>query len=262
MSQLRLGAVTPGPTLYDAIQFNPNLEALAFRRLADSDAEGCRAAFALLIDRIETGSGGPRERQVVLLLLELLQQVNRRLRAMSDHELFQSCRLELLERYSRYDTIEQARRDFLPALDRLLASLAPRSAACRPLVIRAQAHIQENYSRKLSLSVVASALRVGPAHLSRVFRRETGTTLTCHLHRVRLEHALLLLAAGGRSLSEVAYMVGYRNYRDFYRNFIKHEKASPRQAWVGIAGTSVVPRSPRSGPTPKERPRVSATSSE
>jgi AraC-like DNA-binding protein len=40
----------------------------------------------------------------------------------------------------------------------------------------------------------------------------------------------LLLAGGGRSISEIAYMVGYQNYRDFYRNFVKYERASPRQA--------------------------------
>ena len=49
------------------------------------------------------------------------------------------------------------------------------------------------------------------------------------MHRTRLEHARLLLAAGERSISEVAYLVGYQNYRDFYRNFVKYENVSPRQ---------------------------------
>ena len=30
------------------------------------------------------------------------------------------------------------------------------------------------------------------------------------------------------SIAEIAYKVGYQNYRDFYRNFVKFEGASPR----------------------------------
>jgi AraC-like DNA-binding protein len=47
----------------------------------------------------------------------------------------------------------------------------------------------------------------------------------------------LLLAVGGRSISEIAYLVGYQNYRDFYRNFVKYERASPRQARRSIHRT-------------------------
>ena len=39
-----------------------------------------------------------------------------------------------------------------------------------------------------------------------------------------------LLADDSRSIAEIAYRVGYQNYRDFYRNFVKYEKASPRRA--------------------------------
>ena len=53
-------------------------------------------------------------------------------------------------------------------------------------------------------------------------------TLTSYIQRVRINHARRLLAEGGESISEIAYRVGYRNYRDFYRNFVKHENASPR----------------------------------
>jgi AraC-like DNA-binding protein len=135
----------------------------------------------------------------------------------------------LLAEFAGCEDATEGRRLFLAALDRLLAPLGPLVRKRHPLVDRALSYVQENYPRRLSLSVVAGQLRVSGNHLSRLFRRETGSTLTSYIHRVRLEHALLLLASGGRSLSEIAYVVGYRNYRDFYRNFVKHEKASPRQ---------------------------------
>ena len=76
---------------------------------------------------------------------------------------------------------------------------------------------------------MAAILHVSPNYLSRLFRRETGLTLTAFVHRVRLDHAVALLGESNRSISEIAYRVGYQNYRDFYRNFVKVEQASPRE---------------------------------
>jgi two-component system response regulator YesN len=117
----------------------------------------------------------------------------------------------------------------MPALNRLLAAVSPGKPTTHHLVQAAQSFIEESHARRISLSAVASQLNVSGNYLSRVFKRETGTTLTSYIHEVRLEHALVLLANGGRSISEIAYLVGYQNYRDFYRNFVKYKKASPRQ---------------------------------
>jgi hypothetical protein len=35
--------------LYERIHFNPTLEVLALRRLAEQDVEGCRSALAMLL---------------------------------------------------------------------------------------------------------------------------------------------------------------------------------------------------------------------
>ena len=64
-------------------------------------------------------------------------------------------------------------------------------------------------------------------YLSTLFKKQCGSTITDYIHRVRMQRAELLLLAGGRTISEVAYMVGYQNYRDFYRNFVKFTNSSP-----------------------------------
>lgn len=217
------------PALHERVRFNSTLEALALRRLADADLSGCRSAFVMLLERLDLAHPGEHGREVVLLLLDLLQQVNRRLHGPADRPAYQAQRLALVERFAGIQDPAEAGELFLPALDRLLAPPEPDARRRHPMVERAQAFVEQNYARPLSLSRVASELEVSSNYLSRMFRRENGGTLTSYIHRVRLEHALLLLASGGRSLSEIAYVVGYRNYRDFYRNFIKHEQASPRQ---------------------------------
>jgi AraC-like DNA-binding protein len=214
--------------LLERLGFDSALEADGLRRLAELDLDGCRDAYARLVGGLTLTGLGPRRREAVLLLLDLLQKVEARIhRDSTDRDLYAAVRGRLLRDFAEMDDPEAARAAFLPALDRLLAALHCPSAAARSLVQRARTLIEESYRERLSLSCVAARLHVSPNHLSRVFRQETGITLTEFVHRTRLAHARLLLAEGGRTICEIAYLVGYQNYRDFYRNFTKHESASP-----------------------------------
>jgi YesN/AraC family two-component response regulator len=161
-------------------------------------------------------------------LLDLLNEVNRRLHEAPEADSpFHRNRLDLIVRFGTGQSLEQARRAFLPALNRLLSVDARRGRSTHPLVRRARAFIDAEYQRRLSLSAVAARLHVSPNHLSRLFRREVRMTLTEYIHRVRLAHTRRLMARSGRSMAEIAYRVGYQNYRDFYRNFVKYENAAP-----------------------------------
>lgn len=213
--------------LFERIGFDPVLEALAYRKLSELDTEGCRAALADLAAKLDFAERG---REGALLLLDILLEVARRVHpprsAAAD---YQERRQALVSQFAAYDDPEAARRAFLPALGNLLGGLRPQALGVRALVERAQAYIEEHYQDRLSLSRVSRELHVSANYLSRLFRKVTGTTLTAYIHRLRIEHARLLLAAGDRTISEVAYLVGYQTYRDFHRNFVKHEQASPKQ---------------------------------
>ena len=213
-----------------ALGFDTELEATAFRLLAELDIEGARAAFGRLAEGLELDDVGSRGRSAVALMLDVLLNVNRRLHRDGPRDSdYQRQRTDLVEEFVAYTSVLDARRAFLPALNRLLHPLAAPAPGPHPLVAKASALIEEGYQKRISRSTVASRLNVSPNYLSRLFRREAGMTLTAFVQRTRLEHARLLLAAGERSISEVAYLVGYQNYRDFYRNFVKYENVSPRQ---------------------------------
>jgi AraC-like DNA-binding protein len=220
----------PRPQMLARLCFDTDLESQALRQLAGLDVDACHASFGRLVDQLDLKAPGVTAREVVALMLDVLLRVNRRLHRPPDGDAAaQENRAALIARFSVMDDAESARREFLPTLARLLSVLqATRSV--HPVVEKAQNFIAENYQRRLALSGIARALNVSPNYLSRIFRKETGSTVTARIHEVRLEHARLLLAAGGSSISEIAYTVGYQNYRDFYRNFVKYERASPRQA--------------------------------
>ena len=119
--------------------------------------------------------------------------------------------------------IEAFRRE----VDRLLAPLSSPSRGVNPIVLRARRYIAENFREQISLSRVAAELGVARNYLSALFRRETGVTLTEYIHQLRIRKALVLLRSGQRSLSEVAFEVGYQSYRHFYRNFVRLVGRSP-----------------------------------
>jgi AraC-like DNA-binding protein len=240
------------PALFGRIRYETALEELAFRRLAELDVDGARSAFGRLADQLDFTNLAQDGRAVALLLLDVLQRVNRRLHRPPDGDpSYQQTRIALLEVFAGLDSAEEARRAFLPSVNRLLASIRSGPVAAHPLVQHAQAYIEDHYQHRIGLSAVAAQLNVSPNYLSRLFRRQTGSTLTAYVHHVRLEHARLLLAAGDRSISEIAYLVGYQTYRDFYRNFVKYERASPREAKLrfGAAGGAL----PVSPPLDRER---------
>lgn len=221
----------PLTELYAEITFDPALEALGFRLLAELDLEGSRAAFGRLVDQLEPLRDGDGGRTTVLLLEDVLQRVNRRLhRPPYDDPEFHATRVVILREFASAGGADEARRIFARRLNALISSVHAYRASVHPLVQKAQSFIEEHYRSRIALAGIARGLHVSPSYLSRLFRKETGTTLTAQIHRVRLEHARLLLASGGRSLSEIAFLVGYQTYRDFYRNFVKYENASPRQA--------------------------------
>ena len=243
MSRADTTRSTRSAALYRRIRYDTGLEDRAFERLADLDLGGCREAFGDLASSLAWDDAADLDRHVVQLLLDVLQRVNHRVHGTpQDADAYQDRRVALIQEFAQLESAQRARDAFLPALNRLLVDLRRSAAQPRSLVERARHHIDRHYHERICLSSVARKLNVSSNHLSRAFRKQTGATLTSYIQRLRLEHARLLLAEDRHSISEIAYIVGYQHYRDFYRNFVKHENAAPREVRRRIAGGPAVPR--------------------
>ena len=60
-------------------------------------------------------------------------------------------------------------------------------------------------------------------------KKESGENLSEYLTRVRIHHSKELLCCTSKLISEIAYDVGYRDYRYFSQIFKKHTGLTPRQ---------------------------------
>jgi AraC family transcriptional regulator len=111
--------------------------------------------------------------------------------------------------------------------DALLAAVAGRRRATpaearrahRDLAGATKELLGREFRRPLRLESMAARLGVTPAHLCRVFRRITGSSIHAYVTRLRLRAALEPLAAGARDLSGLALDLGFSSHSHFTAAF-------------------------------------------
>ncbi len=79
-----------------------------------------------------------------------------------------------------------------------------------------------------SIRDLALKVSLSPAHLQRLFKRETGTQLGSLVSEGRLRRAAQLLAVSNLSIKEISYTVGYRHHSSFVRAFQRRFSVAPK----------------------------------
>ncbi len=102
------------------------------------------------------------------------------------------------------------------------------------LVAQAEAVVRQK-AGCLSVAELASALCVSPSHLRHLFLQYSDRSPRELISRVRLEHAMTLLANPRVSIQEVAYACGFSSPFYFSRFFKKEMGAPPSQIRDHIA---------------------------
>ena len=92
------------------------------------------------------------------------------------------------------------------------------------------AYIAGNYMNcDISLGSVAEAVGLTPSYLCMLFKKETGRNFSDHLTDIRIHKAKELLCCTSKMVYEVAYDVGFSDYRYFSQIFKKRTGMTPRQ---------------------------------
>ena len=98
------------------------------------------------------------------------------------------------------------------------------------IVYKAKDHIDSHYmDENISLRSVAEAVGLSPSYLSALFKREIGQNLSEYLTNVRIRRSKELLCCTSKMIYEIAYDVGFRDYRYFSQIFKKYTGQTPRQ---------------------------------
>jgi AraC-like DNA-binding protein len=102
-------------------------------------------------------------------------------------------------------------------------------ASDRKRAVDAALWIDAHSHTALDLEAAARHASLSPFHFLRLFSKVLGVTPHQYLVRSRLRHAARLLADDARSVSDVAYDVGFADLSNFIRTFHRAAGVSPRR---------------------------------
>lgn len=87
----------------------------------------------------------------------------------------------------------------------------------------------ENYAGDISLGSVAESLHISPYYVSHLFSKRLKMSFNDYINTLRIRSACEMLKTGEKSITEIAYAVGYNSTRSFDRCFVKIRGLTPKQ---------------------------------
>lgn len=139
--------------------------------------------------------------------------------------------------------LHQTAEDRLPALLQLLlflsrdrqarpltsASTHVPSAATEERIARVLSYLHTNYRDHSSVETLAGISALSPSSMHRLFKVQTGMTVSAYVARLRVGNACALLVNSDRPIALIADDVGYRNLAHFNRQFRTLKSKTPRE---------------------------------
>jgi AraC family transcriptional regulator len=105
----------------------------------------------------------------------------------------------------------------------------PTDRTYRERIQRVQRFIRERLDEELPLERLARVAHFSPYHFHRIFKALVGEGVFEYVRRLRLESAAQALAAGGRSVLQIALAAGYGSHEAFTRAFRQQLGVSPTE---------------------------------
>ena len=99
-----------------------------------------------------------------------------------------------------------------------------------PLIRRVLDHIHLNLDSPLSLRSLALLCNVNPSYLSKLFRSETGMTLTEYINHYRIQRSIPLLRCTEMSIAQISETVGFLD-ENYYARVFKRVMGQPPKTY-------------------------------
>jgi len=87
--------------------------------------------------------------------------------------------------------------------------------------------IETKYAQEINLDDLAEMLNISKPHLCRIFKRATGQTFVHYLNQLRVNHSLKLLENRNKTVTDIAFEVGFSDSNYFSRVFHDLMKQTP-----------------------------------
>jgi len=87
----------------------------------------------------------------------------------------------------------------------------------------------ENYTKDVQLKTISEELHISKYYISHLFSQKFHIGFTEYIGTLRISHACKLLLSKDKSITEIAFSVGFNSTRSFNRLFLKYTGVTPRQ---------------------------------
>ncbi|MBB6634578.1 response regulator [Cohnella thailandensis] len=115
-------------------------------------------------------------------------------------------------------------------LHRIREELALRSASSQSYLVRqVYALIERTPIKELTVQSIADEVRLHPVYLSKIFKLETGMSISDYLHRCRMDRACYLLSNTMGRVYEITAELGFQNPNYFARVFRRQFGMTPQE---------------------------------
>ena len=96
-------------------------------------------------------------------------------------------------------------------------------------IYRVMDYIKSRYNSKITLEDIASSVHLSASHLSGLFRKETGQTISAYLNYVRIEKSKQLLKTSETPIAQIGALCGFEDQSYFTRVFKQQTGLSPKK---------------------------------
>ena len=84
-------------------------------------------------------------------------------------------------------------------------------------------------NQNISLSDVSAEFNLSREHISRIFKKNTGTTITSYITDKKIEYTKSLIATGKYSIKQISEMAGYTDEKYFSHVFSRNQGIPPKE---------------------------------
>ena len=113
---------------------------------------------------------------------------------------------------------------------RVAENIAAKSAGLKSDVLdHVFEYIRRNYSENISLEKLSMLAFLSPKYFSRLFKQQTGLTVTEYTQKLRISKACELLRSTSLTHAEIAEHTGYSDMKFFNRVFKKYAGVTPSE---------------------------------
>lgn len=119
--------------------------------------------------------------------------------------------------------------DHMTAFVHALSKVVPFEDDVTDITNAVKKYISHHISEEITRGDIAGALYLNEDYISRVFKKDTGMTISQYINQARIRRATELLTATELAVGDVAEAVGYSNFSYFSKIFRQYEGCSPRE---------------------------------